>query len=477
MAGEAYKAIVVGSGPNGLAAAITLQRAGHSVLVLEGMDTIGGGTRTQALTLPGFHHDVCSAVHPMGAISPFFNTLPLDRHGLEWLYPEVSAAHPFDDGTAAALYPSLAQTARGLGVDEKAYHRFMEPVIKALPQLLPGLLSAFPGFSHPFLLADFARRALPPALRTARRFATEPTRGLWAGMAAHAMLPLEKSMTSAIGMMLMAASHLGGWPVARGGSISIGNALAAYFLSIGGTIQTGFFVKSLADLPPAKAILFDVTPRQLLEIAGASLPAGYRKRLAAYRYGMGVFKIDWAVEGPVPFRAPVCRKAVTVHLGGGIREIARSESAAWSGQVPESPFVLLTQPGVVDSSRAPAGKQVVWGYCHVPHSSGHDMTEAIERQVERFAPGFRDSILAKSVMSAVDMQAYNPNYVGGDINGGVQDIFQHFARPVLSFSPYRTPAKGIYFCSSSTPPGGGVHGMCGFHAAERVLKDGILDRV
>lgn len=469
-----FSAIVVGSGPNGLSAAIRLQSEGHPVLVLEGKDTIGGGTRTEELTLPGFLHDVCSAVHPMAAVSPFFKTLPLKEHGLEWLLPEISAAHPFDDGSAAALYASLDETAEGLGADSRAYRRFMEPVVEALPGLLPGLLSAFPGFNHPFDLASFGLKAFPPAERTARRFAGRQAKGLWAGMAAHSIQPLDNWITSAIGLMLMAASHVGGWPVPKGGSRGITGALASYFVSIGGKIQTGAYVKSLADLPRAKAVLFDVTPRQLTRIAGQALPGSYKKRLDRYRYGMGVFKIDWAVSEQVPFRAEACRKAGTVHLGGTFREIADAEKRTSQGYLQEKPFVLLAQPGLVDGSRAPEGKHTVWGYCHVPNGSEADMTDAIERQVERFAPGFRDTVLARHTFSAVEMEAYNPNYVGGDINGGVQDIFQHFSRPILSVSPYRTPGKGIYLCSSSTPPGGGVHGMCGFHAAERVLKDHIL---
>jgi len=469
-----YSAVVVGSGPNGLAAAVRLQSEGHSVLVLEGKDAIGGGTRTEELTLPGYLHDVCSAVHPMAVVSPFFKSLPLEQHGLEWLTPGVSAAHPFDDGSAGALYGSLEKTAEGLGPDAGAYRRFMEPAVDALPRLLPGLLSAFPGFRHPFELAKFGLKALPPASWTATRFKSRQARGLWAGMAAHSIQPLENWMTSAIGLMLMSASHIGGWPVPKGGSKKITDALASYFVSIGGKIRTGFYVKSLSDLPTARAVLFDVTPRQLLEIAGSALPVSYKKRLGKYRYGTGVFKIDWAVSEQVPFRAGVCRQAGTVHLGGTFEEIAEAERNTARGYAQDKPFVLMAQPSLIDPSRAPEGRHTVWAYCHMPHASALDMTGAIERQVERFAPGFRDTILARNTFSATEMEAYNPNYIGGDINGGVQDIFQHFSRPVLSVSPYRTPAKGIYLCSSSTPPGGGVHGMCGFHAAERALKDNVF---
>jgi phytoene dehydrogenase-like protein len=469
-----YDAIVIGAGPNGLAAAIRLQSEGLSVLLLEGKDMIGGGTRTEQLTLPGYWHDVCSAVHPMARMSPYFTTLPLSDFGLEWLVPEVSAAHPFDNGLAAALYPSLALTAAGLGQDADAYRRFMEPVIESIPRILPGLLGPFPDLRHPLDLAGFGWKALPPASWTATRFKGEEARGLWGGMAAHAIQPLENWITSAIGLMLMAASHVGGWSVPKGGSKAISNALAEYFRSLGGEIQTGVYVKSLDDLPGADAILLDVTPKQLLEIAGNRLSPSYRKRLERYRYGMGVFKIDWALSEPIPFTAGVCRKAGTIHLGGTYEEIASAEKNTSRGRIQEKPFVLLAQPSITDTTRAPLGRHIGWAYCHVPNGCDVDMTTAIEQQVERFAPGFRDTILARHTLSATAMEQYNPNYVGGDINGGIQDIYQHFSRPVLSFSPYRTSTKGIYLCSSSTPPGGGVHGMCGFHAAERALKDEVF---
>ncbi len=466
-----YDAIVIGSGPNGLAAAITLQRAGVSTLLLEGKDTIGGGARTAQLTVPGFVHDVCAAVHPMALLSPFFKELPLSRYGLEWVFPEVVAAHPLEGDRAGALYHSLEETAASLGNDEKAYRRLMEPVVSDLPVILPQLLSPFPGWRHPAALAAFGLKALSAASQLVKRFESPEARALWGGMAAHSMQPLEHPMTAAIGLMLMAAGHLAGWPLAKGGSQSVVNALAACFQELGGTIQTGFSVKKLSELPKTRAMLFDVTPRQLLEITGDRLPTGYRKRLGRYRYGMGVFKVDWALSEPIPFRAAVCRKAGTVHLGNTYEETAASERATAAGKIPARPFVLLSQPSIFDPSRAPEGKHTAWAYCHVPHGAGADMTGAIEEQVERFAPGFRETIIRRHTLSAVEMEAYNPNYVGGDINGGVQDLFQHFSRPVLSISPYRTPAKGIYLCSSATPPGGGVHGMCGFHAASRALKD------
>lgn len=475
MPSKEFDAVVVGSGPNGLSAAVRLQSEGLSVLLLEAKETIGGGTRTAELTLPGFRHDVCSAVHPMGIISPYFQTLPLSEHGLEWLVPEVSASHPMDDGSAGILYTSLEKTASALAEDRQAYLDLVGPVVNAMPRLLPGLLSSFPDFKNPMALASFGLKSLPPATWGQKRFKTPQAKGLWAGMAAHSLQPLDNWMTSAIGLMLISASHLGGWPVAKGGSHQITRALAGYFTSLGGEIQTNFEVKSLAALPSSQALMFDLTPRQLLRIAGEKLPLNYRRRLERYRYGMGVFKIDWALDGPIPFTNVATRSAGTVHLGGTFEEIARSERKISRGGLPDDPFVLLSQPSVVDATRSPAGKQSVWGYCHVPHGADVDMTTAIEDQIERFAPGFRDLILARHTFSAKEMEAYNPNYIGGDINGGVQDIFQHFSRPVLSLSPYRTPVRGMYLCSSSTPPGGGVHGMCGFHAAERALKDGIFD--
>lgn len=474
MAGNDYDAIVVGSGPNGLAAAIRLKQEGLSVLLVEGHKEVGGGTRTSELTLPGYRHDVCSAVHPLAVLSPFFRKLPLGEYGLKWLFPKIAVAHPLDDGSAGAALGSLNETAALLDKDRNAYLRLIEPVAESLPDILPDLLSPFPSLRHPVDLFQFGIRGLLPASLTAQRFQTPQARGLWAGIAAHSMQPLNNWITSAIGMILLSSAHMKGWPLAQGGSGMISAALAAYFRSLGGEIRTGFWVKKLAELPTAKAVFFDVTPRQLLSIAGDRLPSGYARKLKSYRYGMGVFKIDWALSEAVPFRNVLCRKAGTVHLGGTYEEIAGAEKAVAKGNLPDNPFVLFVQPGVVDGTRAPGNTQVAWAYCHVPHGSAADMTEAVERQIERFAPGFRDIILARSTMNALEMEQYNPNYVGGDINGGIQDIYQHFARPVLSISPYRTPVKGVYLCSSSTPPGGGVHGMCGYHAATRALKDNIF---
>jgi len=472
MRNKDYDAIVVGSGPNGLSAAITLQQQGLSVLLVEGKNEIGGGLRTAELTLPGFFHDVCSAIHPMAAASPFFATLPLQKLGLEFIYPEIAAAHPFDGGRAAVLTKSLDKTAELLGEDRDAYLRLIKPVLEAWPLIASSILGPqlkIP--SHPITMGLFGLKALTSALSFSKHFKTKEAKGLWAGMAAHSIQPLSNLATSGIGLVLTAAGHLKGWPIAKGGSMKIANALASYFRSIGGQIETGFYVKSLSQLPSSKAVIFDVTPRQLLQIAGHKFSTIYKWQLEKYRYGMGTFKIDWALDASIPFTAEECRKAGTVHLGNTIEEIALSEYTASQGKIPEKPFVLLAQQSLFDSSRAPEGKHTAWAYCHVPNGSKIDMATAIENQVERFAPGFKERILARHTFNPAQMEEYNPNYIGGDINGGVIDIRQLFTRPVISLSPYKTSAKGLYICSSSTPPGGGVHGMCGFHAAKRVLKD------
>ncbi|TFF33236.1 phytoene desaturase family protein [Mucilaginibacter psychrotolerans] len=466
-----YDAVIVGSGPNGLAAAIMMQQKGLSVLVLEAKDTIGGGLRTAELTLPGFKHDICSAIHPLAAASPFFKTLPLADFGLDFIYPDVDAAHPLDDGTAGLLKGSVAETARLLGADEAAYTKLMTSVTEAWPQIDSDLLGPLHIPKHPLVMAGFGLKAIPPATTLVSGFKTAQARALIAGMAAHSMQPLSHVTTSAIALVLMAAGYLGGWPIPKGGSQSIANALAAYFTSIGGKIETGTYVKSLSQLPSAHAVLFDISPKQLLQIAGHQFSAIYKWQLERYRYGMGVYKVDWALDGPIPFTAEGCRQAGTVHIGNTFEEIKAAEQQTWAGQHPDKPFVLLAQQSLYDASRAPEGKHTAWGYCHVPNGSTQNMTEAIEKQVERFAPGFRDRILAKHTMDTTQMEAYNANYVGGDINGGVIDIGQLFTRPALRYSPYKTSAKGIYLCSASTPPGGGVHGMCGFWSAKKALKD------
>lgn len=466
-----FDAVVVGAGPNGLAAAIALQQSGLSVLLIEGKKEIGGGLSTQELTLPGFLHDTCSAIHPLAAGSPFFQNLPLAEHGLQFVYPAVSAAHPFDGGTAAVLKGSVEETAQLLGRDEKAYRQLMREVTEDWQLIDKDILAPLHFPKHPLAMSRFGLKAVSSALHLSRRFATTEARGLWAGMAAHSIQPLSNLTTSAIGLVLMAVGHLRGWPIPLGGSHSIARALASYFVSIGGRIQTDFYVKSLRQLPAAHAVLFDVTPRQLLQIAGYRFSSFYQWQLERYRYGMGVFKIDWALDEAISFTAEGCRAAGTVHVGNTIEEIAASEAATAKGGHPERPFVLLAQQSLFDASRAPKGKHTAWAYCHVPNESTKDMTEAIENQVERFAPGFRERIIGRHTMNTAQMEAHNPNYIGGDINGGIIDVGQLFTRPALRYSPYRTSAKGIYICSSSTPPGGGVHGMCGYHAARQALKD------
>ncbi len=466
-----YDAVVVGSGPNGLAAAITLQQAGLSVLLLEAKDRIGGGMRTEELTLPGFMHDVCSAVHPLAVLSPFFSSLQLEQQGLQYIYPPVAAAHPFSDGSAAVLLKSVEETAALLAADAPVYRRLISPVLNDWPAIAADVLAPLRLPAHPLLMARFGWNALAPATRIEKRFTTEKAKGLWAGMTAHAIQDLSNAATSAVGMVLLAAGHLRGWPVPAGGAASIATALANLFISLGGKIETQFYVHSLDQLPSAHALLFDVTPKQLLQIAGHRFSALYKWQLKRYRYGMGVFKVDWALDAPIPFIAEECRRAGTIHIGNTFAEIAAAEQQTSAGGHPEKPFVLLAQQSLFDASRAPAGKHTAWAYCHTPNGAEKDMTAAIEKQVERFAPGFRDRILARHTMNSSQMETYNPNYVGGDINGGIMDIRQLFTRPVLRCSPYTTSAKGIYICSSATPPGGGVHGMCGYHAARKVLQN------
>lgn len=463
-------AVVVGSGPNGLAAAITLARAGLSVTVFEEYPTIGGGTRTEELTLPGFLHDVCSAVHPLGVASPFFLSLPLHEHGLEWIYPEIQLAHPLPDGTSALLYRSLDKTAELLGSDGKAYLRLISPLVRQWDELAPDLLAPLHYPRHPLAMLLFGLRGIISAQRMGNASFKEPAaRALFAGLAAHSFLPLTEPLSSAFGLILGALGHVAGWPVAKGGSRMIAAALASYLRSLGGEIVTDTAIDSLTELPKARLTMLDLTPRQLLKI-DAPLPERYRRRIEAYRYGPGVFKIDWALDAPIPWASQGCRRAATVHLAGTADELARSEREVSEGKHPHYPFVLLAQPTLIDPSRAPVGKHVGWAYCHVPHGSTVDMTERIEAQVERFAPGFRNLVLARHTRNCVELERYNRNLIGGDINGGIQDLRQFMARPTL-FSPYRTPLTGLYLCSSGTPPGGGVHGMCGYHAASLALED------
>ena len=465
-------AVVVGAGPNGLAAAIELARAGRSVLVLERAGVVGGGTRTAELTLPGFRHDVCSAIHPLAAGSPFLRSLALHRFGLELLEPPVQAAHPLDDGSAVAVHRSVDQTAAGLGIDAAAYASLIGPLAREWDALAEIVLGPPRLPRHPALAARFGLNGLQPADVLARRvFGGERARALLAGMAAHSIQPLSAPGTAAFGLVLLALAHATGWPVARGGSAAIASALRACLEALGGELETGREVRSLRDLPPARAVLFDLTPRQLLSICGpGDLPSSYRRALARFRYGPGAFKLDYALSGPVPWQAAECRAAGTVHLGGTLAEISASEAAVAAGRHPERPYVLVAQPAVIDPSRAPGGGHTLWAYCHVPNGSSADMTAAIEAQIERFAPGFADLVLARAARGPAQLEADNPNYVGGDINAGAATLRQTLARPVVRLNPYATPNRALFVCSASTPPGGGVHGMCGYHAARAALR-------
>lgn len=466
------ESVIIGAGPNGLAAAITLARNGWAVQVLEAKDTIGGGARTAELTLPGFRHDICSAIHPLGIGSPFFHNLPLNEFGLQWVFPPYALAHPLDDGTAVVLQNSVEASAASMGEDSAAYQRLMIPLLRRWDQILADLLGGRPiPLRYPLATIPFGVLALLPASTLIRTFFRGPrARAVFAGMAAHSIIPLHYPATASFGLILSLLAHATGWPIARGGSQSIVDAMAAYLQALGGKISTSAPVTSLDQLPETSRLLFDVTPRQLLRIAGDSLPGSYRRALERFRYGPGVFKIDYALDSPIPWKAPACGRAGTVHLGGTFEEISAAEAAVWHGEHPERPFILLAQQSLFDPTRAPEGKHTLWAYCHVPHGSTHDMTDAIENQIERFAPGFRDRILMRRATNAQQMEIYNPNYIGGDINGGAQTIDQLFTRPVASWTPYATPVKGLYLCSSSTPPGGGVHGMCGHNAANAMLR-------
>ncbi|MEZ5101812.1 MAG: NAD(P)/FAD-dependent oxidoreductase [Thermoleophilia bacterium] len=470
-------AVVVGAGPNGLAAAIVLARAGCSVLVVEAAGTVGGGLRTAGLTLPGFRHDVCSAIHPLGVASPFFRSLDLGRHGLAWLHPDAPLAHPLDDGTAVVLERSVSATAAGLGEDADAYRALLGPLVRDADAILDGALGPLRWPSDPVALARFGASGLRPAAGLARaRFRGERARALLAGLAAHSMLPLERSPSAAFGLVLGLLGHAVGWPLPAGGAQAIADALAAELVELGGEIRTDARVDALAELPETRAVLLDLTPREALRVAAGRLPPRYAARLRRYRWGPGAFKLDLALDGPIPWRAPACARAATVHVGGTLAEIAASESTMARGEHAERPYVLVAQQSLVDPSRAPAGKHTAWAYCHVPHGSPADMTERIERQIERFAPGFHDRILARHAMGPAELEAYDANYAGGDINGGLQDLRQLVARPVLRRSPYTTPVPGLFLCSSATPPGGGVHGMCGVWAARAALAGPLRTR-
>ena len=465
-------AVVVGSGPNGLAAALTLARAGLAVEVYEGATTAGGGCRTEELTLPGFRHDVCSAVHPLLVASPFFRHTDLAGRGVELIHPEVAFAHPLDGGRAAAVVTSVDETAERLGQDGNAYRRLLSPLVRDADLIVPAVLAPLRSIpTHPLALARFGLPGLLPVRRLAGRFRTDEGGALLAGVGAHSMLPLSAPLTGAFGLLLAMLAHSAGWPVVKGGTGRVIDALVAELDALGGRVRTGGWITSLADLPDARAILLDVTPRQLVELGGQRLSGPERRALGRYRYGPGICKVDWALSGPVPWVAEPCRRTATVHVGGAFAEVARSESDVAAGIHPVRPFCIVTQPTVVDPTRAPEGSHTLWAYCHVPAGSTIDMSARIEAQIERFAPGFRDLILARATEPAAGVARRNPNYVGGDINAGVATLRQTIFRPTMRWNPYRTTARNVYLCSASTPPGGGVHGMCGEGAARVALRD------
>lgn len=467
--GATLDAVIVGAGPNGLAAGIVLAQAGKHVRIYEANDDIGGGARSGSLTLKGFTHDLCSAVHPFAVGSPFFQSLPLARCGLEFIYPPAALAHPFDDGTAILLHSSVESTSQQLGRDEAAYRKLMGPLVRSWPNISEDILGPLRLPRHPITLARFGLRAIRSAAGfTCSHFKEQKTRAFFAGLSAHSSISLDHFGTAAFGLVLGATGHSLGWPIPRGGAQAVSNALAVYFAELGGEIVTGKRIESLKDIPPVRATLFDLTPQQLLAIAGEYFPSRFKRKLRQFCYGPGVFKMDWALSGPVPWQAVECAQAATVHLGGSFQEIVESESDAWEGRINARPFIIACQPSLFDSSRAPAGQHTFWAYCHVPNGSSTDMVTRIEDQIERFAPGFRKLVLGRNVMSPALLEKHNANLVGGDISGGANTLTQMFARPTLH--TYSTPARGVYICSASTPPGGGVHGMCGFNAARVALR-------
>lgn len=472
MAATSYDAIVVGSGPNGLTAAIELARAGLHVLVVEAAEVAGGGLRSEESTLPGYTHDICATVHSVAAASPFLRTLPLHEHGLEWAHPEIPVAHPLDDGTAVLLSRSIDETAASLGgADAAAYRSLVEPFVRRWEELMIDILAPLRPPRHPLIFARFGLLAIRPIFSLAeRRFRGERARALLAGLAGHSLLPLESRPTTAFALVLAILGHAVGWPVVRGGSQRLADALVAYLRILGGEVRTGWRIRSLGELPPARLVMLDLDARQVARIAGDRLPRRYRRRLERFRFGPGTFRIDWALSDPIPWTAPECARAGTLHVGGKIDEIRAAKRAAAAGEHPRRPLLLVVQATQFDPARAPEGRHTGYALCHLPYGSDRDMTEAVEAQIERFAPGFRETILARAHRTARDLEHLNPNLVGGDINGGVSDLRQILARPTISPNPYATPVPGLYICSASTPPGGGGHGMCGYHAARAALR-------
>ena len=467
---EAVDVVIVGSGPNGLAAAIEFGRRGHFVQVFEAASTVGGGTRSAELTVPGLVHDTCSAIVPFAVASPFFRTLDLSRYGVEMVHPPAPLAHPLDDGSAAVLERSIDDTAASLGPDTKAYRKLMQRYAEHSDDIIEDLLGPFRIPRHLFVTTRFGIHAIRSVAGLVKRFETDHARALLAGIGAHAVLPLDKSPTGGIAVMLGMLGHSEGWPMVKGGTQVLADAMASHVRDLGGTIVTDRRIASMAELPNARAYMFDVTPRELAAIAGDRLPARFLRGLSRFRYGQGVFKLDAALSEPIPWKAEECRRAATVHVGGRFENLAASEAAVWQGRHADEPYVIVAQQSLFDGSRSKDGSQALWAYCHVPSGSTFDMTERIEAQIERYAPGFRDVVTARHTMTAAQMEAHNPNYIGGDINGGVQDLGQLFTRPTVRFDPYSTPDRSIYLCSSSTPPGGGVHGMGGYHAARSALR-------
>ena len=467
-----YDAVIIGSGSNGLSAAIRLQQQGLHTLIIEHAEAPGGSTKTEERTLPGFKHDVGSSILPLGFASPYLSKLPLTDFGLKWIFPEIPFSHPFEDGSALACYQDIRLTADQLDFDKEAYLKLFKPLVKNWDKLDQDLLGPLGWPQHPIEFIKFGLKALPSASVLADHyFKNNKSKAFFYGSAAHSTLPLTSLASSSFGLVLTTLAHKYGWPFPQGGASSFIKALLRYYESIGGKIELNTTVTDLKDLPNAKAYLFDITPKQLLSIKGLNLSWLYKKRLKSFTYGAGVFKIDWALNAPIPFLNEKCRKSGTVHLGFTSQEMKDSENKIHHGQMTEKPYVLIAQHSLFDDTRAPSGKHTAWAYCHVPHGSVHNYTALIENQIERAAPGFKNCILKRATMHTAQLEAFNPNIIGGDINGGKQDITQLFTRPIIKIAPYKTSNAKFYLCSSSTPPGGGVHGMCGFHAAQQVIKD------